>query len=82
MAFPSKMSLATAAMLIVSASSAFAIDTKRQHPSRDSRDASYRSDIRIRPLITRAQIKTSGEPFSAAEKRAFQEPTGREVDRW
>jgi hypothetical protein len=25
---------------------------------------------------------TLKEPFTAAEKRAFQEPTGKEIDRW
>ncbi len=70
--------------LAVSASSAFAGDT-----TQDGRKAA-RTHQQI-PYNARAsaQVRPSAEwpygarePFTAAEKRAFQTPTGQEVDRW
>lgn len=70
--------------LAMSASSAFAVDATRD----GTRHAKAQHAI---PYNARASAVSGPaadypyavrEPFTAAEKRAFQTPTGREVDRW
>jgi hypothetical protein len=66
--------------LAMSASSAFALDAARD----GQRHAKAHHAI---PYNTRASARidspyVAGEPFTAAQKRAFQTPTGAEVDRW
>jgi len=70
--------------LAVSASSAFAVNTTRD----GNRHATTHRAI---PYHARASAAgnpaadypyAAREPFTAAEKRAFQTPTGQEVDRW
>jgi hypothetical protein len=82
MASSPKLKLVAAPVLVVASTSwAFAIDHAKEQRLEDSRNARSRSDAHFRPLVDRAPTNT-GEPFSAAEKRAFQAPTGHEVDRW
>jgi hypothetical protein len=66
--------------LAMSASSAFALDTTRD----GHRHAKAHHQI---PYNARASDRfephyVPGEPFTAAQKRAFQDPTGHEVDGW
>ena len=74
-------SLVIAALtLAMSASSAFAVDAARG----GQRHAKAHHAI---PYNARASARfespyVGGEPFTAAQKRAFQTPTGAEVDRW
>jgi hypothetical protein len=66
--------------LAITASSAFALDAARD----GQRHAKAHHAI---PYHARASARSNspyvaGEPFTAAQKRAFQTPTGAEVDRW
>jgi len=69
-----------ALVLAMSVSSAFALDAARiGHPhAKAHREIPYnaRASARSEPRYV------PGEPFTAAQKRAFQTPTGHEVDRW
>ena len=81
-----------AAVVIASTSSAFAIDLRREQQLREAdlnnlQPYTARFDARaeFRPKgghVGRAAPAPSAEPFTAAEKRAFQTPTGHEVDGW
>jgi len=66
-------------VLAASATSAFAIDathhSRRQMNPYDARASAVSRSSTDWPYGAR-------EPFTAAEKRAFQTPTGAEVDRW
>jgi len=73
--------------MIVSSTSGFAID--RTHDAKPAANARYTA-----PYNARAEGRYApngefsltpmmrAEPFSAAEKRAFQAPTGHEMDGW
>ena len=67
----------------VSASSAFAQDVKhsgRQH-AQTHREIPYNARASAGGASSE-WIYGAPEPFTAAQKRAFQTPTGQEVDRW
>ena len=65
----------------VSASSAFAMDAKRHH-AQTHREIPYNARASAVGGPSAGYAYGAREPFTAAEKRAFQEPTGQEVDRW
>jgi hypothetical protein len=69
-----------ALVLAMSASSAFALDATRDghRHARAHHEIPYnaRASARFEPRYV------PGEPFTAAQKRAFQTPTGHEVDGW
>ena len=76
--------IVTAFALAVSTSSAFAVDAKRD-------GLRHTTTHRAIPYNARASAVggpsadypyAAREPFTAAEKRAFQTPTGHEVDLW
>jgi hypothetical protein len=81
-----------AAAVIASTSSAFAIDSARDQQLQQANlnnvqpyTARFDARAEFRPMrghAGRIAPTISAEPFTAAEKRAFQTPTGREVDRW
>jgi hypothetical protein len=84
------MSKKTASLMIaafafaVSASSAFADNAKhtgRQHP-RAPQENAYNARASAATGTSTEWTYGAREPFTAAEKRAFQTPTGAEVDRW
>jgi cytochrome c-type biogenesis protein CcmH/NrfG len=64
-----------AAAVMASTSTSWAREQRPQHKQEHNLRAPKPKDA---PFGTQS-LK---EPFTAAEKRAFQEPTGREVDRW
>jgi len=68
---------------VVSVSSAFAVDA-RQNSGRHARPQhAIPYNVRASAANNSAEwIYGAREPFTAAEKRAFQTPTGAEVDRW
>ena len=70
--------------LAMSASSVFAGDTTQdgRRSAKAHREIPY--NARASAQTTAATDWTYGarEPFTAAQKRAFQTPTGQEVDRW
>ena len=70
--------------LAVSASSAFADNAKqtsRQH-ARAQQENAYNARASAATSQSAEWPYGAREPFTAAEKRAFQTPTGAEVDRW
>jgi hypothetical protein len=81
------MSKKTASLIIAafafaaSASSAFAIDAK--HTGRQThREVPYNARASAAGGPSSEWTYGAREPFTAAQKRAFQTPTGAEVDRW
>lgn len=84
------MSTKTASLMIaafafaVSATSAFAQDVKhtgRQH-AQTQRESAYNARASAAGSTSSEWVYGAREPFTAAQKRAFQTPTGAEVDRW
>jgi len=74
-------------VLAMSASSAFALDATRggHRHAKAHHGIPYnaRASALSRPASNRFDSQyVGGEPFTAAQKRAFQTPTGHEVDRW
>ena len=76
------MIAATAVAVIASTSPAFAIDPSREQQIRQTERYNERAQARPRGHVERTAPAPLQEPFTAAEKRAFQTPTGREIDRW
>ena len=77
--------LTTAAFaFVVSVSSAFAVDAS--HGGRRHARPQHAIPYNVRASAANNSpgqwIYGAREPFTAAEKRAFQAPTGAEVDRW
>ena len=73
--------------LAMSASSAFAVnaarDGQRHVKAQHAIPYNARASALSRPAADRSDYPYAArEPFTAAEKRAFQMPTGREVDGW
>jgi hypothetical protein len=73
-----------AVAFVMSASSAFALDAK--HTGRQHVRAHHENPYNARASAVGGPsaewIYGAREPFTAAQKRAFQTPTGGEVDRW
>jgi hypothetical protein len=68
----------------VSASSAFADNAKHtsRHQSRAQQEDAYNARASAATGQSTEWTYGAREPFTAAEKRAFQTPTGAEVDGW
>jgi len=66
--------------LAMSASSAFALDAPRG--GQRHLKAHHAMPYNARASARFESPYVGGEPFTAAQKRAFQTPTGAEVDRW
>jgi hypothetical protein len=84
------MSKKTASLVIaafafaVSASSAFADNAKHtgRQQTRAQQENAYNARASAATSPSAEWTYGAREPFTAAEKRAFQTPTGAEVDRW
>ena len=73
--------------LAVSASSAFALDAARDGQRHAGAHHAVPYNARASALSVLAADRSdypyaAREPFTAAQKRAFQTPTGAEIDRW
>ncbi|WP_068014617.1 hypothetical protein [Rhodoplanes sp. Z2-YC6860] len=67
----------------VSASSAFADNVKHtRQQTRAQQENAYNARASAATSTSTEWTYGAREPFTAAEKRAFQTPTGAEVDRW
>jgi hypothetical protein len=67
-----------AVTIFASTSSTWSREQKTHHRQRTVSGTEVRQRDRSRAIAA----VTLKEPFTAAEKRAFQEPTGKEIDRW
>jgi hypothetical protein len=64
--------------MLASTSSTWSREQKTHHRQRTASRTEFPQGGRSRAIAA----PTLKEPFTAAEKLAFQEPTGKEIDRW
>ena len=82
-----KMLLIAATAVVASTSSVLAFDPAREAQWQDAAQYATPYNARAEARNVHGQDRfvsppMKAEPFTAAEKRAFQQPTGREVDSW
>jgi hypothetical protein len=69
-------------LVIASMSPSLAIDVSREQQLRQAERFNARAEARPKRARAERAATIPGEPFTAEEKRVFQTPTGREINRW